>query len=202
MATGSQSPPQTPSCGKPHWTARLLAPPTFFLLLLGVVWGGANFHLGANIDRMLLVGSQRKCMSSGSDEVSCTDSQLTDFHIRLEGNHCSQDESPCVGNQRSPDVPQELQRFIQAVQQVQTADHIILDTSLLPLIYTQNSEQDDRHDFQIRKSYFLNTQYVISTRGFSVICSVGSWELLSSVLNNYNCWWKSTWLWQKWSRMR
>lgn len=87
-------------------------------------------------------------------EASCTDSQLTDFHVRLEGKHRSQDESPCVGNQRSPDVPQEMQRVVTAVQQVQTADHIILETSLLPLIYTQHSEHDSKKkDFQMVISY-------------------------------------------------
>ncbi len=98
---------------------------------------------------VLLFGSERKCMKSyiRMYEASCTDSQLTDFHIRLEGKHCSQDESPCVGNQRSPDVPQEMQRVVTAIQQVQTADHIILETSLLPLIYTQHSEHDSKTGF-------------------------------------------------------
>lgn len=86
-----------------------------------------------------------------ANEAGCTESQLTDFHIRLKGKHSGQEESPRVWDQRSPDVPQEKQRVITAVQQVQTADQIILETSLLPLIYTKNSERDRKQDFQFVK---------------------------------------------------
>lgn len=123
----------------------------FFLLLLGVLWDAAIFLLSERIET--------ECFHLGHKynhtyEASCTDWQLTDFHVSLEGKHCSQDESARFGNERSPDVLQEMKRIVTAVQQVQAADHIILETSLLPLIYTQNSKYDRKKGFQMITSYF------------------------------------------------
>lgn len=76
-------------------------------------------------------------------------SPLTDFNVRLEGKHSSQDESSRLGDQGALDVPQEMQRIVAAVQQVQAADYIILETSVLPLIYSQQS----MHNKRAQKSY-------------------------------------------------
>lgn len=89
------------------------------------------------------------------------DSQLTDFHIRLEGKHCSQDEPPSAGNQRQPDFLQQMEGVLTAVQQVQTADHIVLETSVLPLIDPQQPKHHGRTEFFDDNSLFLGVQEII-----------------------------------------
>lgn len=70
--------------------------------------------------------------------------RLTDFHVGLEGKHRGQDQPPRVGDQRQADVPQEAQRVVAAVQQVQTADDVILETGLVPLVDAQQSKLDGK----------------------------------------------------------
>lgn len=65
--------------------------------------------------------------------------KLTDFHVGLERKNSSKNEASGVGNERSPDIPQEMERILTAVQQVETTDDVILLPASLPLVDAHQS---------------------------------------------------------------
>lgn len=77
---------------------------------------------------------RRSLANSKAESIRPT--PLTYFHIGLEGDYCRQDDPACLWHQGLLHVPQQLKRLVQTVQQVKTADDIILEAGFLPLVYS------------------------------------------------------------------
>ena len=84
-----------------------------------------------------------------------TNFSLTKLHIRFEWNDKRHKNSPSARPENAPHSVKHGDRFVTAIQQVETADDIIRDVPIIPTVHLQHSRKENRSQGEgyITKTY-------------------------------------------------